>query len=206
MWSVKLTPPRFAMPRRSELAGSARKLAKLFARHAWWLGFEVALTAIAAVLFVAVGREPALSTEELRARLADRVVAALEQSSPIEHHDHGHAVTAGDRIACVAEVFGTDPPDATRVADVGTVYARYLCASGPPGTAFELSARSSGPVVVRLSDPPAVFVPHGPGYADQVLAMLPDRYEEQAFAGFSDRSVPDRLRPRFAAILAGLPN
>jgi hypothetical protein len=177
------------------------------ARHGWWLGAELALVVATAGLFVAVGREEApLSTEELRARLTDRVVAALEQASPTEHHDHGHAVAADDRVACVAEVLGSDPPDAKRVADVDTVYAQYLCASGVPGTAFELSARNSGPVVVRLSDPPAVLVPHGPGYADQVRTMLPDQYEEQAFAGFRDPAVPDGLRPRYAAIVGGLPN
>jgi hypothetical protein len=178
-----------------------------FTRHAWWLGSELVLALAVTLAFVAVGREPPPpSPEQLRAQLADRVVAALEQASPTEHHDHGHAITAEHRVACVAEVIGADPPTAVRLTEVQTVYAQYLCASGVPGTAFELSARSAGPVAVRLADPPSVQVPHGAGYADQVRTLLPDQYEDQAFAGFRDQAVPDALRPRFDAIVGGLPN
>jgi len=177
-------------------------------RHAWWLGAELVALAVLATLLVTAGRPPApLSEGELRAQLAERVVAALEQASPTQHHDHGHAITAEQRTACVAEVFGVDPPGATRLTEVREVYAQYICASGVPGTVFALSSRSAGPVVLGLTDPPTVRVPHGQGYAAQVREMMPDQYEEQAFAGFLDQSVPDRLRPRYEAQVSGnLPN
>jgi hypothetical protein len=176
-----------------------------FVRHAWWLSVELGALGVLAVLLVTAARQPApLTDAQLRAQLADRVVTALEHASPTDHHDHGHEIRADDRVACVAEVLGFEPPSANRLADVRVVYAQYLCASGVPGTAFELSARSAGPVVVRLTTKvPTVRVPHGQGYAEQVRQMLPDQYEEQAFAGFRDPAVPDALRARFQARMAG---
>lgn|GEM_PF-1086396 len=168
----------------------------------WWLVPEVTAAAAVAVLFaVTVATTP--SPAELRARLTDRVVAILENASPAEHHDHGHDIGAEDRVACVAEVYGTDPPDARRMDAVRTVYAQYLCAAGPPGTRFELSAFSSGPCAVRLSTPPVVTIPRsGTGYPERVRELLPDQYEEQALKGFRDQAVPDRLRPKFEALVA----
>jgi hypothetical protein len=171
-------------------------------RRAWWLVPEVAAVAVLAVLLATAPVPP--SPAELRAQLTARVIAALESASPAEHHDHGHDITAEDRVACVAEVYGTDPPDAATVAQARTVYAQYFCAAGPPGTRFELSAFSSGPCAVRLSNPPVVVIPRsGMGYPERVRELVPDRYEEQALKGFQDPSVPDALRPKFEALMAG---
>jgi hypothetical protein len=170
-------------------------------RRAWWLVPEVAAVA---VLLVAVVLRPGgiAGGSDLRAQLIERVVAALERASPTEHHDHGHQVTAADRVACVAELHGTDPVAARGLAEVREVYAQYMCAAGAPGTAYDDSSRSSGPVAVRLSDPPVVRVPpSGLGYPDRVRALLPDEYEEQALKGFRDPSVPAALRARYDAMV-----
>jgi hypothetical protein len=174
-------------------------------RRVWWLVPEA--VAVVVLLVAVVFRGGGIGTgagtgSDLRSQLTERVVTALEQASPTEHHDHGHNVTAADRVACVAELHGTEPVDARGLAEVRTVYAQYMCAAGAPGTAYDDSSRSSGPVALSLGEPPVVRVPpSGLGYPDRVRALLPDRYEEQALKGFRDGSVPASLRAKYDALV-----
>ncbi|WP_191843628.1 hypothetical protein [Catellatospora chokoriensis] len=161
-------------------------------RNAWWLLPELLALALVAGLFAVAA--PA----DLKDVLADRVAVILAQSSPSEHHQHGHDVAAEDTVLCTAETMGMEPADATRVADVRVVYAYFFCAAGEPGQPWDFAARISGPVVVELTEPPRVRIAEaGLGYPDRVKAMLPDQYEPWAFGGFHDPSLPTVLQQRY---------
>ncbi|MEV4410728.1 hypothetical protein [Catellatospora sp. NPDC049609] len=167
-------------------------------RNAWWLVPELLALALVAVLSLVA--RPA----ELDQVLAERVSAILTASSPAEHHAHGHDVAAEDTVLCTAETMGTEPAGATRVADVRVVYAYFFCAAGEPGQPWDFAARISGPVVVELTEPPAVRIAEaGLGYQDRVRAMLPDRYEDWAFSGFRDKELPTALQRRYLDEVAG---
>ena len=128
----------------------------------------------------------------------------LEQASPAEHHDHGHEVTAEDTILCGIDVFGVDPPSATIVDEVQTVYGYYFCAVGRPGLPYLESSRTDGPVVVTLRprrpsrSPSTAGLPGaGPGDdAGPVRAALLQRAAR--------RPVADDVKRRYKAAGAGL--
>lgn len=161
-------------------------------RHAWWL-----LPELLAIAVLAAGLAYARPVG-LQQQLADRVETILERISPAEHHSHGHEVSQEDHIICAAEPFGVEPKTAKRIEEVHTIYAYYLCAAGEPGTEWDFSSRISGPVVVTLTEPPAVRIAEsGAGYPDRVRAMIPDELEAKAFAGFSDPDRPAALRARY---------
>ncbi|NUT37124.1 MAG: hypothetical protein HOV79_29045 [Hamadaea sp.] len=174
----------------------------LLRRNLFWLRFEVAL-AIGALVATAVAAPLAKEQDDLLTALSARVVAVLEQSSPAQHHDHGHEVAEGDKVMCAAEAFGTEPPTARRVAEVQVVYATYFCASAKPGTPWDFASRISGPVAVTLANPPVVRTAQaGLGYRDGVKALIPARHHEQAFAGFADHTVPLQVRRRYEAAIS----
>ncbi|MEU7825814.1 hypothetical protein [Catellatospora sp. NPDC049111] len=161
-------------------------------RNAWWLLPELLALVLVAGLFAAAG------PVDLRDTLAERVAVILAESSPAEHHQHGHDVAAEDTVLCTAETMGMEPADARRVQDVRVVYAYFFCAAGAPGQPWDVAARISGPVVVELTDPPQVRIAEaGLGYPDRVKAMLPDQYEAWAFGGFHDASLPTALQRQY---------
>ncbi|WP_212831256.1 hypothetical protein [Catellatospora sp. TT07R-123] len=168
-------------------------------RNAWWVLPELLALAAVAWLYPLLVPPPDLGT-----LLAQRVVQVLEQSSPAEHHQHGHQVNADDKVLCTAETMGYEPADARDVADVRVVYAYYLCAAGAVGQPWDFASRISGPVAVDLSDPPVVRIAQaGLGYEDRVRALLPDQYEARAFDGFVNRDLPLRVRQRYTDEVAG---
>jgi hypothetical protein len=141
---------------------------------------------------------------ELRGQLAAKVTDILQQSTPAEHHAHGHEF--GDevgRVICAVDPFGYDPPDATAMAQVKWVYARHMCAITGPGTSWAVSVRASGPIAVRLGDQPLVRVPTpGAGYPDRVRQAIPARYHDEAFADFADDDAIEAAMRRFALVQA----
>lgn len=149
------------------------------------------------LIFIAIAAPPAQGPDLAIANLAAR---AIEGSSPVDHHAHGHELAAGDRLFCGVDVFGTDPPNAP-IEQVWTVYGYYFCAAGSRGVPYLQSARSDGPVVVtQLSAAPLVLIARsGPGYADRVRAMMPDQYEQWCFSGLRDDSVASAVRRRYEA-------
>ncbi|MCP2327981.1 hypothetical protein HDA40_006488 [Hamadaea flava] len=166
-------------------------------RNGFWLRVEAGLTVLGLLAVGVAGPLRVPSEQDVLAALAPQVVAALERVSPAEHHNHGHEVTAGDRVLCAAEPFGFEPPDAQSVSEVRVAYAYYLCAAAPPGTPWDQSARISGPVAVRLSQPPVVRIAQaGAGYPERVKALIPARYQARV-NGFADSAVPARLRQRY---------
>jgi hypothetical protein len=167
----------------------------------WWLVPEVVVLLALAVGATQIGA-PA-TPAQVRAEVAQRAAKILEGLPPTEHHDHGHDVQAASRVVCGVEPFGYDPADAGTLSRVRTVYATFLCASGPPGTTFDLAYKFGGPVVIELGDKPVVKIPPpGASYRESVLAMMPERYKVQAFAGFTDKSIPASVVQRFNALSA----
>jgi hypothetical protein len=141
-------------------------------------------------------------------QLAARVVEILEEASLAEHADHGHHFDeAASGIVCAAEAFGFDPPEATSVDQVRTVYAHHMCAEVGPDLVWPDAIRAAGPLAVQLTDPPAVLLPEalpageGALYADRIRALIPERYHAEALAseGFADSAVAEQLRTRFEA-------
>ncbi|NUT21622.1 MAG: hypothetical protein HOV77_20795 [Hamadaea sp.] len=171
-------------------------------RNVFWLRVEAALTVLGLLAIGVSGplREP--SEVDLLSALSQRIVAALENASPTEHHDHGHDIAQGDRVLCAAEAFGHEPADARRIEEVRWAYAYYLCAAAPSGTPWDVASRISGPVAVQLSTPPVVRIAQsGAGYPERVKALIPARYQARA-NGFADRSIPDGLRRRYETEIA----
>lgn len=149
---------------------------------------------LAGVTFFAA-RQP---SSHLKEELAAQVTRILEESSPDQHHAHGHDFDS--RVVCAVEPFGTEPPDATSLVEVTWVYARHLCAITGESDDWASSVRAGGPIAVKISIPPQVRVPEpGPGYPDRVKRLIPERYHEQAFREeFEDDAVIEAARQRFA--------
>jgi hypothetical protein len=165
-------------------------------RRGWWLIPEIAAFALLvtlAVPFLAFGG----GQSGLHAAAAERASRLLEVSSPAEHHIHGHLVAGDDTVLCGIDVFGFDPPGATIIDDVQTVYGYYFCAVGRPGVPYLESDRSDGPIVVDLRTQSIQIAQHGQGYQDRVRAMMPDQYEQYCFNGLPDDSVAGDVRRRY---------
>jgi hypothetical protein len=166
-------------------------------RRGWWLVPELlAVVALAGTLIYQSAT--ALTPAELRLAVAARAEQVMESLPVDEHHDHGHEVAEASRIVCGVEPIGYEPADATRMSQVRVVYGSFLCASGPPGSTFETAYKFSGPVIMELREPPVVkTVPLNAPYREGVVALMPDRYEGQALAGFADPEIPRQVVQRF---------
>jgi hypothetical protein len=166
-------------------------------RRVWWLIPELVALAVLAVLAVPyLGASGGQSG--LHAQAAERGARLLEQASPAQHHDHGHTVTGEDTILCGIDVFGVDPPSATIVDEVQTVYGYYFCAVGRSGVTYLDSSRSDGCIVVHLQAAASIQIAqHGQGYPDRVRAMMPDQYEQYCFNGLPDGSVAGDVKRRY---------
>lgn len=166
-------------------------------RQGWWLLPELLVIAVLAAVLIT------LQPNGLHEQLAARAQAVLEQRPPAElelHDKHGHVVSHDAKVICAAESFAMEPATAERIEDVRVIYAHYLCALVEKGTPWDYASRSSGPVVITLTDPPTVQIaPSGDGYPDRVRAMIPDDLEPRTFAGFSDRGRPSALLVRYNA-------
>lgn len=184
----------------AQSAVAEERAAPVSVRRGWWLVPElaaVAMLAITSVPFLGVAGHGGL-----RADVAGRAAQIIELASPADHHDHGHDFTGHDRIFCGVDVFGTDPPNATTLTEVDTVYGYFFCAAGTPGLPYPESSRADGPVVVTLTGAPrASIAQSGAGYADRVRAMMPDQYEDRCFHGLPDASVAAAVRDRYESAL-----
>ncbi|NUO55375.1 MAG: hypothetical protein HOV78_01850 [Hamadaea sp.] len=174
-------------------------------RNVFWLRVEAALTVVSLLALGVAEPLRGPSEKDLLDALGRRIVTVLEHASLTEHHDHGHDIAQGDRVLCAAEAFGHEPADARRIEEVRWAYAYYLCAAAPAGTPWDVAPRISGPVAVQLSEPPVVRIAQsGAGYPDRVKALIPARYQARV-NGFTDSSIPDSLRKRYAAEVADTP-
>jgi hypothetical protein len=123
------------------------------------------------------------SPPPLPAGLAERVVETLENDPGFVRKITSHH----DRIACVAQPFGTEPEMAAATTDVRVVYSRVYCA------AVAASGRLGGgeaavlPVALTFGPPVTYEVPgDGEGYGDRVRRIFPRRCWTHAFAGLFD--------------------
>jgi hypothetical protein len=165
-------------------------------RQGWWLAPELA--AFAALLALSIPFLSGASGSRVEQEVGQRAAQAIEASSPEEHRGHGHSVGGADHVFCGVDVFGTEPRDPKDADEVRMVYGYYFCAIGAEGTTYLDSARSDGPVVVQLSNPPVVQIAgHGEGYEQRVRAMMPDEYEPLCFGGLRNDAVAADVRRRF---------
>jgi hypothetical protein len=138
--------------------------------------------------------------EALRSQVAARLVTALENAPPEDHHQHGHHIAAGGKVICAVDPFGMDPSDAATADQVATVYALHLCAVAEPGRSWDMAVRYSGPLAARLGDPPVISVVQpGEGYPQRVQQLIPERYRDRALGPFQDERALAELRQRFDA-------
>ena len=176
-----------------------------------WLAVLVVLATVAVVVLVRIvsadgspppAQQPAQGMPAaLRTAVAGRLVAELEKSTPAEHAGHGHAVPAGAKVVCAVDPFGTEPPTATAVDQVGRVYALHLCALAEPGKPWDWSTKYSGPLVADMGDPPQLYVvQQGAGYQQRVAQWFPERYRARATGPFKDDKALADMRSRFDAI------
>jgi hypothetical protein len=151
---------------------------------------------LAGVMFFAA-RQP---SSQLQEELAAQVTKILEESSPDEHHAHGHNFES--RVVCAVEPFGTEPADAKSLVEVTWVYARHMCAITGESPEWASSVRAAGPIAVKISIPPQIRVPEpGAGYPDRVRNLIPERYHVQAFQEeFEDDAAIEAARQRFAQV------
>lgn len=168
----------------------------LLRRHRWWLLPELtAVVVIAAALIYA-------NVNGLDDELSARAQSVLEQQAPADLEListlHEHDAAQPDRVLCVAEAFGTDPADPETIEQVRIIYAQYLCALIQKGMPWDYATRSSGPAVIKLTNPPTVQLARsGTGYRDRVKAIFPAELEGKALAGFNDRARPNSLLARY---------
>lgn len=174
-----------------------RLLTAFVRRHRWWLIPELLAIAVVAAGLVY------LRSNGLNQQLAERAQLTLEQLAPAELElidIHGHENGHSGKVICTAETFGMEPASAERLEEVRVIYARYLCALVQKGTPWDYATRSSGPAVITLAEPPSVQIAlSGTGYPERVRAIIPDRLQRQAFAGFSDHARPNTLLSRYNA-------
>ncbi|MGN9909526.1 hypothetical protein ACTMTJ_18440 [Phytohabitans sp. LJ34] len=173
--------------------------------RARWIAVAVVVVA-AAVLAVALrtvafggpSRPPTLENQ-----LADRIAAVLEQSTPADHHAHGHhsigdANVAKSPTVCAVRTLGFEPAGAKTTAEVRTVYAYHLCALVEPGRAWDFAQKLSGPMAMQLTEPPKIqVVEAGPGFPDRVRALIPAPYQEEALKELLEDDQMRDLRERF---------
>lgn len=168
-----------------------------------WAALVAVVAAAAVALLFRVVAASGDEGEDLTDQLADRVVRVLEGSSLEQHAEHGHKFEEGARAVCVAEVFGFDPPDATTAAEVDTIYAHHACAEVGTGFGWPDAIRAAEPLALELTtDPPTVVLPSaalppdpGAGYDGKIRAVIPEPYQEQAFADAGH--LLEDLRQRF---------
>ncbi|HLU34055.1 MAG TPA: hypothetical protein VKZ74_08650 [Natronosporangium sp.] len=181
-------------------------------RGRWLAALAAVAAAVVAVVLIQVTRDAPRQETSFSQQLSDRVVRALEETTLNLHADHDHSADGADgeasELVCAASTFGFDPPDATTVAEVRTIYAHHMCAAVGPGLGWPDAIRASGPVAVELTDPVIVRWPEtnsaglqATTYADKVRALIPERLHEEALAhqGFVDPEVAGELRQRFEA-------
>lgn len=147
----------------------------------------------------AAGRPASLTTQ-----LADQLAAQLERSTPAEHASHGHDLGSDPgRLLCTVEIYGADPPTATRPAQVTKAYGYHLCAIGSKAYGWDLAPKLVGPIEVNYAtQPPTVqVVEGGEGYPDRVRQLIPERFQKQALHGFTNGQTVADLRQRYETVI-----
>jgi hypothetical protein len=142
------------------------------------------------------------SPPPLPAGLAERVVETLENDPGfVREITHHH-----DRIACVAQPFGTEPPNAAAAGDVEVVYSQVHCAAVGSSGRLGDGEQAVLPVALTFGPPVAYQTPgDGEGYGDRVRRIFPRRCWEHAFAGLTDLRAAEAALAQRVAQIAGTP-
>lgn len=172
-------------------------------RARWIVVGAVVLVAAAVAVLLRVGTGGASRPPTVQNQLADRIAVVLEQSTPNDHHQHGHH-SIGDTNAvkgptlCAVRTLGFEPAEAKTVAEVRTVYAYHLCAIVEKGRAWDFAQKLSGPMAVQLTEPMKIeVVEPGMGFQDRVRSLIPAPYQEEALKELLDEDQMRDLRQRF---------
>lgn len=169
--------------------------------RARWIAVAIVVVAaaVAALLLRGLGSGSTAEPPTLHEQLADRVAAILEQSTPAQHHDHGHGeVSEQGTVVCAAKTVGFAPTNATTLAEVTTFYGTHLCAVAEPNRPWDFATKLSGPLSVRFTEPPQVRVAEGgAGFQDRVREIIPPQYQEQVVKALIDDDDMRDLRRRF---------
>ncbi|GAA4441472.1 hypothetical protein [Phytohabitans houttuyneae] len=172
-------------------------------RARWIVVGAVVLIAAAVAVLLRVGTGGASRPPTVQNQLADRIAVVLEQSTPNDHHQHGHH-SIGDTNAvkgptlCAVRTLGFEPAEAKTVAEVRTVYAYHLCAIVEKGRAWDFAQKLSGPMAVQLTEPMKIeVVEPGMGFQDRVRSLIPAPYQEEALKELLDEDQMRDLRQRF---------
>ncbi|GAA4684435.1 hypothetical protein [Phytohabitans rumicis] len=166
-----------------------------------WIAVAIIVVAatVLAVLLRGLGSGAPAKPPTLQNQLADRVAAILEQSTPAQHHDHGHGAVASEgAVLCAVKTLGFDPPGATTLAEVRIFYGNHLCAVAEPNRAWDFAVKLSGPLSVEFVEPAKIRVAEGgEGYPERVRDIIPAQYQEQAMLALVDDDDMRELRRRF---------
>jgi acetylornithine deacetylase/succinyl-diaminopimelate desuccinylase-like protein len=176
-----------------------------------WLAISVALAALVLALGIRFISSDAPAAAKgnayglpagVTAWVTERLVTTLEKSTPAEHAQHGHDLSAAEQtkpvVLCTVEPFGIDPPNATAPGAVKTVYAHHLCAVVEKGRPWDFAVKTAGPLVAQMLDPVRVkVVESGLGYPERIKQMIPAEYRERALVDFGDGGLVMRLRNRY---------
>ncbi|MDQ7904182.1 hypothetical protein RB614_06550 [Phytohabitans sp. ZYX-F-186] len=173
--------------------------------RARWIAVAVVVVAAAvlAVVLRSAGSAGTSRPPTLRNQLADRIATVLEQSTPADHHGHGHHSIGDTNVVkgptlCAVRTLGFEPAEAKTAAEVRTVYAYHLCAIVEPGRAWDFAQKLSGPMAVQLTEPMKIeVVEPGLGFQDRVRALIPAPYQVEALKELLDDDQMRDLRERF---------
>lgn len=170
-----------------------------------WIAVAVVVVVAAALALVlrVTGSSGSSRPPTLANQLADRIAVVLEQSTPADHHQHGHhsigdANVTKSPTVCAVRTLGFEPATAKTAAEVRTVYAYHFCALVEAGRAWDFAQKLSGPMKMQLTEPPKIeVVEPGPGFQDRTRSLIPAPYQEEALKELlADGQMRD-LRKRF---------
>ncbi|WP_327038321.1 hypothetical protein [Micromonospora maris] len=181
-------------------------------RYVWVAAILVAVSAGAAVVVRTAGSqaEPA----DLQGQILTRMRTILEQADPEQHNHAGHnlqQVANGEQtkpaVICGVHVYGYEPSEASKLADVQTVYGFHLCGVAEQKRTWDWAVKLAGPVIMDFStDPPGIQVVEATEdviFIDRLRQMFPPKYAEPAQKEALSPSEMVDLRRRYDAA-AGL--
>ncbi|TDB79034.1 hypothetical protein [Micromonospora sp. KC721] len=180
-------------------------------RFVWMV--EIMLVVSAGTVALVNSTDSAAEPADLRGQIMNRMRTVLEQTDPAHHNHAGHQAqqaateTAKPRVICGVHVYGYEPAEASKIADVRTVYGFHLCGIAEKEHPWDVAVKLAGPLIMDMStEPPGIQVVEATAdvmYVDRLRQMFPDRYAQLALKeALADSEMVD-LRRRYDAA-AGL--
>jgi hypothetical protein len=176
-------------------------------RYVWAAVILLAVSAGAVALVRSAGTEA--EPADLQGQIMTRMRTTLEQSDPGQHNHAGHNAQqvpteeAKPAVICGVRVYGYEPAEVTRLADVRTVYGFHLCGVAEHERPWDVAVKLAGPVILDMStDPPGIQAVEATAdvkFVDRLRQMFPARYAEMAQKeALADSEMSD-LRRRYDA-------